>query len=58
MPSSPEELYYAKLIRAAQDYDLKYRQGYWTRVPDDQVLRLLTGAEQARRETARDVPSG
>lgn len=35
----------AKLVADAQAYDLKHRTSRsWTRVPDDQVLRLLIGA--------------
>ncbi len=36
----------AKLIADAQAYDLKHRppSQNWARVPDEQVLRLLTGA--------------
>lgn len=47
--------YQAALIQAAQDYDLAHRppQGSWTRVPDDQVLRLLTGAKLIQHERPR-----
>lgn len=36
----------AKLVADAQAYDLKHRPAgqNWTRVPDEQVLRLLIGA--------------
>jgi hypothetical protein len=47
--------YQAALIHAAQEYDLEHRSplAHWTRVPDDQVLRLLTGAKLTR---AADPP--
>jgi hypothetical protein len=33
-------------IKAAQDYDLAHRRwGNWGRVPDEQVARLLAGAD-------------
>lgn len=40
----------AKLVQAAQEYDQAHRPplGSWTRVPDEQVLRLLTGAKLYR----------
>lgn len=45
---TPEQ---AKLVQAAQDYDLKHRpaQGSWARISDDQVLRLLAGAKLSRK---------
>jgi hypothetical protein len=48
---TPEEF---GLVQAAQDYDLAHRPalGSWTRVPDDQVLRLLTGVKLYRRSNA------
>jgi hypothetical protein len=38
--------YMADLVQAAQDYDRENRSAAepWTRVPDEQVRRLLTGA--------------
>lgn len=38
--------YQERIVRAAQAYDRDNRPalGSWTRVPDEQVLRLLTGA--------------
>lgn len=35
-----------ELVEAAQEYDWDHRPplSTWTRVPDEQVLRLLTGA--------------
>jgi hypothetical protein len=48
---TPEE---SGLVDAAQAYDLAHRPGTgsWTRVPDDQVLRLLTGVKMYRRSNA------
>ena len=45
---TPEQ---AKLVRAAQAYDLDHRppRGTWTRISDDQVLRLLLGARISRK---------
>ena len=47
--------YQGKLVQAAQEYDLEHRPaaGSWTRVSDDQVLRLLTGAKLTRAESPR-----
>lgn len=45
--------YQAALVQAAQDYDHANRKAPWTRVPDEQVLRLLTGAKLTRAESPR-----
>jgi hypothetical protein len=45
---TPEQM---KLVAAAQAYDVGHRPASllsWTRVPDDQVLRLLLGARLSR----------
>lgn len=48
--------YEAQLVQAAQNYDHAHRppRGLsWTRVPDDQVLRLLIGAGLIRPSDGR-----
>jgi hypothetical protein len=48
----------AELVKAAQEYDFKMRPKgkRWTKVPDSQVARLLTGAVLANRHEQRQVP--
>jgi hypothetical protein len=47
--------YQAALIQSAQDYDLEHRPllENWTRVGDEQVLRLLLGAKLTREAPPR-----
>lgn len=48
------------LVRAAQEYDLENRprDRNWSRVPDSQVARLITGAWKRAKRQDIPVPEG
>jgi len=52
----PPEAVTAGMVEAAQAYDLAHRSNYvsWTRPPDYQVARLITGAAGLIREDERE----